>query len=137
MSMIRPYITSAFKSLGRVGVPMKEAEKEVEEAGGGPDGRGGGDGTEGERGCALAGLTCDDITNTSYYWMFKIYFLIIAKAVPVNYFVNTSCRNAARSLFPAVFSLVQPRVAQPQLPSLPPLLLLLSCGGDKCVSGWN
>lgn len=29
MSMITPYITSAFKSLGSLGVPMKETEKEV------------------------------------------------------------------------------------------------------------
>lgn len=29
MSMIMPYITSAFKGLGRRGVPMKETEKEV------------------------------------------------------------------------------------------------------------
>ena len=36
--MIRPYITSAFKGFGRLGVSIKEAEKEVVgEAGGGPD----------------------------------------------------------------------------------------------------
>lgn len=103
--MIRPYITLAFKGLGRLGVPLKEGEKEVVGERGRRRGRlgrveQGRDSTEGERRCMLAGLTCDD---TSYYWMFKICFLIIAKAYPVNYFVTRSCRSAARSLFPAVF----------------------------------